>query len=171
MEPEILNQNQLLTGIDEAVDGLLELLEPLNGEEVNTVPFEGSWTPAQLFRHVTKSTNGVAYSLSKKTAPIARDPASKIAEIRKTFLDFSIKMESPEDIRPEDGPFDKLEAREKLLRSFARMKEALRGQDLNELVDDFPGDELSKLELLHFVLYHTQRHLHQLRGMVGKVKG
>lgn len=39
----------------------------------------------------------------------------------------------------------------------------------SELVLLSPIGELTKLEVLHFILYHTQRHTHQLKNIIEKL--
>ncbi len=51
MVEEILNQLQKTT--DELIHGLSSLSQ----EQLNAVPFEGSWTAAQLGEHLHKSYN------------------------------------------------------------------------------------------------------------------
>lgn len=157
------SKEEILTAIGEAVSDMGGLMSSLDETRVNTIPFEGSWTAGQLFNHVTKSINGMPGAMLKETAPAERDPGEKIAEFKKTFLDFSIKMKSPEIIIPDDGPFQKEASMQALTASFEKMKEPTKKAKLNELLTGLPMGDITKLELLHFVLYHTQRHLHQMK--------
>jgi hypothetical protein len=94
-----------------------------------------------------------------------KDPTGeKIPELKKVFLDFSSKMKSPDFIVPEEGPYEKQAAMEQLNRSFENLKESTNHANLSELVDkSSPVGPITKLEMLHFVLYHTQRHLDQMK--------
>ncbi|HMI77621.1 MAG TPA: DinB family protein, partial [Ferruginibacter sp.] len=159
MITEISDKKEILAAIDEAISGLTGLMSPLDENKVNTIPYKDSWTAGQLFNHVTKSINGMAKSMVKESAPAGRDPGERIAGLRKAFLGFSSKMKSPDFIIPGKGPYEKQAAIDELRSSFELLKENTNKANLNELLQGLPLGEITKLELLHFVLYHTQRHL------------
>jgi hypothetical protein len=156
-------KEEILIAIGEAVSDMGGLMSSLDESQVNTVPYEDSWTAGQLFNHVTKSINGIPGAMLKEAAPAERDPGEKIAMFKKTFLDFSTKMKAPDVVVPDNGPFQKQECIQALIASFEKMKEPTKKANLNELLLGLPMGDVTKLELLHFVLYHTQRHLHQLK--------
>src|SRR6478609_9479143 len=98
-------EKELLAQIDSTEAALLDAFGSLSQQELNTVPFEGSWTPGQLSEHLEKSY-GVD-TLYAETADTTRDPASMIAPIKAIFLDFSTKMESPDFIYPRGDHYEK----------------------------------------------------------------
>jgi len=156
-------KEEILSAIGEAVSDMGGLMESLNEIQVNTVPYEDSWTAGQLFNHVTKSISGLGGAMLKEAPEAERDPAEKVAGFQKTFLDFSTKMQSPDFIIPDPGPYQKQQTIEALKQAFEVLKENAGKANLNELLTGLPMGDATKLELLHFVLYHTQRHLHQLQ--------
>ncbi len=162
MITETSTKEEILTAIGEAVSDMGGFMSSLDETQVNTVPYADSWTAGQLFNHVTKSINGMPGAMLKETAPAERDPGEKIAGFRTTFLDFSTKMKAPDVVIPADGPFQKQDSIQALTASFEKMKEPTQKANLNELLTGLPMGDVTKLELLHFVLYHTQRHLHQM---------
>jgi len=157
------DKNEILKAIDEAITELAGHMSSLDDIQVNSIPYEGSWTAGQLFNHVTKSINGMAGSMLKESRPAERDPRERIAGLKKAFLDFSTKMKSPDFIIPEEGPYETRSSIDELRSSFELLKENTNRANLNELLEGLPLGEITKLELLHFVLYHTQRHLHQMK--------
>jgi hypothetical protein len=102
--------------------------------------------------------------------PAERSADEKIPMFRKTFLDFSSKMKAPEFIVPEEKTYDKQTSIEALKNAFKQLKETADKADVNEMVEGLPMGTVTKLELLHFVLYHTQRHLHQLKKICEALK-
>ncbi len=84
----------------------MDLLTPLSENKLNTVPFEGSWTAAQLGDHLYKSY-GIASVLNGKAEPTTRPVEEKVEAIKGIFLNFDIRMQSPEFIVPGSGHFDK----------------------------------------------------------------
>ncbi|MEP6849047.1 MAG: DinB family protein [Acidobacteriota bacterium] len=164
---ESATKDELLTAIDGPVSELLLLMSSVDEGKVNTVPFAGSWTAAQLIRHVAKSIDAFATGIGSEAEPATRDPREKIVELRETFLDLSTTMTSPDFIVPEDGPYEKRHVIMELSRAFAKLKDNTSGADITELVNDLPVGPITKLEMLHFVLYHSQRHVHQMRKICG----
>jgi hypothetical protein len=170
MTTETLDKPELLNAIDEPVSELQGLISSLDEKEINTVPYKDSWTAAQLFQHVTKSTNGMAKAIRKESKPAGRDAGERIPELKKTFLDFSIKLKSPDFIIPEAGPYEKQAVINALDKSFEQLKEGANNANLTEMIEGLPFGPITKLELLHFVLYHTQRHLHQMEKICDALK-
>ena len=170
MITENSDKRELLTAIDEAVSGLQELMSSLEENLVNTVPYKDSWTAGQLFRHVAKSTKGIARIMRTDGTPAERDAGERIPELKKSFLNFSIKMQSPEFIIPETGPYEKGAIIEEMNKSFKLLQESTNTANLSGLVDGLPLGAITKLEAIHFVLYHTQRHLHQMKKICDAVK-
>ncbi len=162
MITERSDKKELLNAIDEAISQLQNLMFSISADQINTVPYKDSWTAGQLFRHVIKSINGMAEALKTESKPVERETGEKIGELKKVFLDFSTKMKSPEFIAPEEGPYVKQNVREELNKSFEQFKENATNINLNDIVEGLPLGAITKLEILHFVLYHTQRHLHQM---------
>jgi phage-related protein len=170
MITDTLNKNELLTSIGEPVAQLIGLMSSLEESKINTVPYKDSWTAGQLLRHVTKSINGMAKAMHAKSKPAERDPGEKIPQLKKAFLDFANKMKSPDFIVPEEGPYEKQATIEELNRSFEHLKEGTTNADLTDMADNLPLGAITKLEILHFVLYHTQRHVHQMKKICDALK-
>ena len=137
---------------------------------INTIPYEGSWTAPQLLRHVTKSINGMAKAMDMDAKPAERDPGERIEELKKIFLDFSKKLKSPDFIVPEEGTYERQSTIDKLNESFNQFKEKANSENLNDLVEGLPLGPITKLEIIHFVLFHTQRHLHQMKKICKALK-
>jgi DinB superfamily len=164
------DKKELLASIHEPISGMLDLMSQLDDVKVNTVPYKDSWTAGMLFRHVSKSLNAMSKAMRMNGRPAGRDEGEKIPELKKTFLDFSSKMKSPEFIVPEDGPYEKQAIYEELNNSFEHLKQSTTHAALPDLVDGLPLGPITKLEILHFVLYHTQRHLNQMKKICEALK-
>jgi hypothetical protein len=167
---EATDKEELLAAIDKEVSQLVNLMSFLNEAKINIVPYENSWTADQLFRHVAKSTNAMAKAMRMQSRPAERDAGEKIPMLKKTFLDFSSKLKSPDFIVPEEGPYEKQAAIEELNKSFEQLKENTSNANLADMADNLPLGAITKLEMLHFVLYHTQRHLHQMKKITDALK-
>lgn len=166
MITESLQATELFTVLDNTTAELLQLITSLDAQKINIVPFTGSWTAAQLVVHVTKSNKAIAQALHMEGKTAARDIEKGIAALRKMFLDFDIKYQSPAFIVPEEGLYNKEEIMESYKRSVERLQDARGKQKLAEVITLPPFGEITKFELLHFVLYHTLRHIHQLKNII-----
>ena len=147
---------------------LIRTLSSFSEEEINLVPFEGSWTPGQVGEHIYKSVSGAAQVLQGSVAPTKRNPGEKIKSIEDLFLDFSQKFKSPEFIIPSDEPHDKKLLLKCLTLTFDEIGDYIKKQDQSLTCLDFafPGfGELTRMEWNHFIVVHTQRHIYQLKNI------
>jgi hypothetical protein len=102
--------------------------------------------------------------------PAERDPGERIEQLKKIFLDFSKKLTQPDFIVPEDQIYEKQSSIEELNKSFTQFKENVNSANLNDLVEGLPLGSITKFEIIHFVLFHTQRHLHQMKKICDALK-
>lgn len=160
---DTLNSEALLGAIGEVKAQLMNQMSLLNPTDVNRVPYKDSWTAGQLFRHVSKAAAGIASAVKADGKPAGRDPGEKIPELRDVFLNYSTKLKSPEEIVPEERKYDREDSLKELDHSFTALQENAARTDLTEMIDKTPLGPRTKWEMLHLVLYHSQRHLHQLK--------
>jgi hypothetical protein len=159
--------------VSDAITELSQLLLTLDQQQINKVPFEGSWTAAQVAEHLLQSYNGLPEMLSGPTMPIERAPDKWVAKLKEDFLNFSTKMKAPDFIVPADTTYDRDALLASLSHIRAKIVNAINTHDPNGTPQgfSFPGiGRLTRLELSHFTLYHTQRHIHQLKRIVEMVK-
>lgn len=105
------------------------------------------------------------------TAPVKktnRAPDEKVESIKSVFLNFDIKMSSPEFITPSAQLIEKEALLNSLKDRTSKILEISESLDLSETCTAFslPGSgEFTRLEWLYFILYHTQRHIAQLKNI------
>lgn len=161
--------NQLKAALDETV----QLLSSLNKSELNAVPFKGSWTAAQVAQHLLKAETGIEKLLLTKTEPVTRRPDEKVEETKKIFLDYTAKYESPDFIIPEEKEYNHAELVDVLKENIDKIVEAARSANLNEIAplpEGHPFKGYTKLEMVHFLTYHTMRHNQQIKNMLPMIK-
>lgn len=163
-------KDELLASIQDIIRQMQASIAALDEEKINQVPYKDSWTPAQLFRHVTKSVLGMTRAMKMPGKPSGRDSGERIPELKKVFLDFNHKLNAPEFIVPEAGPYQKEKVVQDLSSSFEDFRQAALQANGEELVEGLPLGPITRRELLHFVLYHTQRHQHQLKKMLAALE-
>ena len=101
--------------------------------------------------------------------PADRDPGERILQLKQNFLDITKTMQSPEFIVPEKMHYNK----ESLVTEFEAALSPLtklKDVNLNELITGLPLGPITKLEILHFIFYHFQRHLIQMKRITEALK-
>jgi hypothetical protein len=157
----------------ETTNDFIRLVEAFTEETVNAVPSGKGWTAAQVADHVTKSNLSIAKALQLNGSPANRDPAERIEELQEVFLNFQTKLQSPSFILPSADRYKKEAVLEALSDSVKKLNELAKHTDLSVMIDHPAFGDITKLEIIHFVIYHTQRHCHQLQnisGALGKIK-
>ncbi|WP_125723111.1 DinB family protein [Flavobacterium ustbae] len=162
-------QNTLL----ETYSKLNDLISSFSEDEINIVPFEGSWTAGQTTQHIILACSGLTSLFAGKTEKTNREPDENVKQLDAIFLDFDTKYQSPENIKPRDIVYEK----DTLLTSVKKIQndlfEAAETYDLTLTCLDakVPGfDYFTIYEWLHFAIVHTQRHTHQLKSIYEHIK-
>jgi len=165
---DLNSKEKILSYLRSTTKELVESLSSFGDQQINISPEEGSWTPGQVAEHILKSETGLSKLLTDKTGPTERRPDEKNDVIETAFLDFSIKMKSPDFIVPSNGPHNK----DVLLQSFSSHRheliELVNGLDLSPTCYGFslPGmGEFTRLEWLCFIICHSTRHIRQLNNI------
>lgn len=161
----------LFENFDEITNEFLQLVRSCDEEELNTVPYKGSWTVAQVAEHVTRSNITIIQSMQIEGKKSTRELDERVPELKATFLDFTIKLNSPGFILPTKATYQKDPLVSDLERSIKRLREVSEKADFSEALNHPIFEEITKLEIFHFVLYHTQRHIQQLKKVISSVKG
>jgi hypothetical protein len=159
---------ELWLELEETGKQLQEVLSSFDQKEFNTIPFEGSWTAGQVAEHVLKSVSGILTVVQGRTKDTDRDPDEKTPMIAGIFLNFDKKLKNPDFLTPTDSPKDKAALVDALERKMAGLVAATKLNDLSVTCLDLelPGSgEFTRSEWGHLVLYHTQRHIHQLKNI------
>jgi dihydrofolate reductase len=163
---ENINTGELFVTLDNTTSELIALISSFSETQINEIPSAGSWTAAQVADHVTKSNIGIIKFLKKEGKSPDRAADAGVKELKKTFLDFDKKLKSPEFILPTQDIYQKKLVIDNVEISIAQLKELSRQVNLFEVISHPIFGEVTKLELLHFVVYHTQRHIHQLKNIL-----
>jgi hypothetical protein len=153
------------------VNELVSLLEPLAEDKLNQVPFPGSWTAGQLGEHLLKSYLSVDLSRAK-AVPSSRPSGAKSAQIDSVFLDFTTKYQPPAFIVPSTGKISGVKLVSELRQAADGIAAFAKTHDLSFTCPDFEvigfGD-MTAQEWIRFLTAHSQRHVHQLRNILGRL--
>lgn len=156
----------LINEIDELKKALKTAILSFTSNEFNNIPFEGSWTAAQVTEHLTKAVDpAILYGNVVETE---RDRAEKVKAVENLFLDFSTKMQSPAFVMPSREPHSREEMTRTLNEVWQRIKEGAQNLELSLTCTDFeiPGfGAFTRFEWIWFYICHTRRHIHQLSNI------
>jgi hypothetical protein len=158
-------KTELQTNIVETFKKLNEIHSQFSQTELNTVPYQGSWTAGQTTRHILKASSGFAALFLGKTEQTTRKPDLYVKDVEALFLNFNIKMNSPDNILPEIIDYNKNEQTLELLNKESDLLTLSEIHDLTLTCLDaqIPGfEKFTIFEWISFALIHTQRHTHQL---------
>jgi hypothetical protein len=164
-----MKTSELATEISESAQKFMDLVSPLTYKQLNTIPFEGSWTAGQVARHIIKATGALPDEVVR---PANRPIDQHVDSLAATFLNFNVKFTSPEFVCPENVQYDK----DSLLTELRRIKDQnvsiASTKDLSMLCMgfEFPNvGHLTRYEWLKFMVFHTQRHARQLHAITEKL--
>ena len=162
----------LLENLSITFSELEAAIRRFNDVSFNSKPAGGNWSPAMVAQHLILAGTGIDKVLLGNTKPTATSPDEKVAQLKDIFLNFDHKMTSPEFIDPIDQHYSLEGQKDKLNDIGAGIIKIVPDLDLTLTCTDFEMPflgYLTRLELISFVVYHTQRHTHQLKEMASTI--
>jgi hypothetical protein len=164
-----MNKQDLINEIKSTFTSLRSILSKFSEEELNTAPFNGSWTAGQVAEHIIKSIGGIPDSQTQATD---RAYDEKIEPVRAMFLNMEMKFKTDPFLEPEkthhevDYLLDTLSEWEK------RHTDTVREVDLEALCLDMELPTfgyLTRYEWMRFMMVHAQRHTRQIENIHDKL--
>lgn len=158
---------QLQQYIKETLGKLVSALDSFGEGQIDQVPFEGSWTAGQVAEHITKGLSGMPRLVAGRTEKTLRPYDAKAQGLENTFLDFSVKFQSPDFLLPTARTHSKAQLLEGL-RKIERELLDVADQDLTLTLLEFEMPQSGTLtiyEMLIFMMAHARRHTRQLENI------
>jgi hypothetical protein len=162
-------KEELLDQLEDVNTQLFDILSSLDERQLNTAPAKNSWSAAQVGEHLFQSDAWMLRTLHGPTKKTERPADAGVPELKKQFLDFTVKLQSPKEIIPPDITYNKATVLDHLKETRSKMNEAVVTLDLSATCFDPVFQEVTRLEVFHFVIYHTRRHIHQLQKIISAV--
>ena len=156
----------IVTSIEVVVMQIFGLAGGLTAEQLNQVPGPGIWTIGQILAHVDKYLHFIPETMQMQGQEVERDPTAMAVVFRQTFLDPTIKFKSPEMLVPENKLYEFGELFHSVSSRLELMRQRAMSVDLLVEIEGLPMGPVTKIELLLFTFYHSQRHLWQTRKLV-----
>jgi hypothetical protein len=150
----------------------IKILSQFNQEQINIVPFEGGWTAGQVAKHIILADGGFADALNGPVGNTARRADEMHETIKGIFLNFDLKLSSPDFVLPPPGKYKKDELTNDLDKIKASLDKSIETLDMTKtcLAFELPVfGFLTRLEGVYFIIYHTRRHIRQLESIYKKV--
>ena len=165
-------KNDLVNELFSTKTVLLEAIDGFSDQNFNSVPPVGGWTGGQVAEHVLLSASGVADALNGPVKEADRDPEQHVKLLSDIFLNFEMKLKSPDFILPSDAPKDKKNLVHLLGETFDRIIHVAESDNLDVICTTFEMPTLgmlSKKEFIWFTIVHTKRHIHQLNNILDQI--
>lgn len=166
-------KKELVAELEETTIELLAALSLFTQDEFDKIPFEGSWSAGQVAEHLFKSESNIPKVLNGNSKNTERNPKEHVAMIRKVFLDYTTKLQSPEFLLPSSEPKNK----EVFIQGFEQTRKQLRNltetKNLDQTFTDFSFPtvgELTGWEWICFAVCHSKRHIRQMKIIAEKLK-
>ena len=169
----MIKKEAISAAINITINDLSLLLSSFNEQQINVVPFAGSWTAGQLSKHVLMSNFGFIEIMNGSYKETQRQPDEMVQKIKSDFLDFSTKGQSADNLKPPLIDYNKNELLINLETFKENINQVIENSHLTKTCTAFElpiYGFLTRWEALHFILYHTQRHIHQLENILKKIK-
>lgn len=160
-------RQELIQAIEDTFGNLIGELSRFDDDTFNQVPVEGSWTAGQATEHIIICGSGIPDS---QTSQANRPYDEKVEAVKELFLNFEIKFKTDPSIAPGPAPHDKDELLGKINKIMEHLRNTAKTTDLEALCGDMELPTfglLTRYEWLRFILFHTQRHTHQI-STIGK---
>jgi len=161
-------KNDIITEFESTFADLEAALEKFDENKFNLIPFEGSWSAAQVADHLLQSNNISVNTLTGGVIESNRDPDENEAAIRSAMMDFETKTNAPDFVLPSVEIMNKDEILDCFRTSGSKLRSILIEEDLTKLCTDFPLPvigELTRYEWLCFTICHTKRHTNQINNI------
>lgn len=163
-------RQQLIQEIEATGNTLLETISSFSAAQINTRPFEGSWTAGQVAEHIYKASDcSIVYG---STGPTDRQPDEQVQAIRDLFLNFNAKYPSPQMILPTQESHQKEALLQDLRQRWDSLINAAQTVPLEDTCLDFVVygfGPFTRYEWIQFINIHTQRHIHQLKNIKARL--
>lgn len=165
MDTLVIDIKKLHQQLEEATSVFVKNVTVFSADSINAKPAANAWSAAQVADHVTKSNTSITKALQLQGQSSNRKPDERVEELRNVFLNFETKLKSPSFILPADDAFSKDAVVATLEHSISKLLQIIHQQDLSVMINHPAFGDITKLEIIHFVIFHTQRHTQQLQNI------
>jgi hypothetical protein len=166
METNTIQLSTTITGeLNQVTSELFRVIASFTPDQFNQPPAAGGWSPGQIAEHLSLSDHELLISLHGPVKPTHRDPSEKIEPVKNIFLDFENKLDSPGELVPASRNYDQGVLIRSLQKTRSQINEVIATLDLSATCYDPRLGDMTRLEIVYFILFHTKRHIHQMKKL------
>lgn len=169
----MINIDTIKTDSKHNLDFFKESLQNVSSVLYSKQPGEGQWSIQQILEHLTVTEKGVLMMGNGPTTDTDRDPSVTIHQVRDALGDRTSKRVAPAQVSPP--------GEDKTMEEFIAILESTRqsfidqanSKGWNQILTLFPhpiAGTMTRLEWLYFHIYHTERHLQQIKEIIQNPK-
>lgn len=162
------NLKIILSDIDNSTNSFETFANTFTEEEFNHKLNKDVWCAGEVVEHVTLLESLILKVLKGDVEPTHRAIDEKTALVKSVFGNFERKLFAPDPIQP----LSEKKEREELVQTFREQRDLLKEiaitDDLSKTCLSFVHrafGEFTRLEWIYFNIYHSERHLQQLRNI------
>jgi len=174
MKTKTLNKNKLVNEFENIHSNFNKAISQFTEEELNMIPFEGSWTAGQVAEHIIKSNKGILNQLLNGREESSDRPFDEHVALVQEIFRSKEKMKTASRLEPNKPPHDQDSLLNILKNQKEKQFETIKGKDLNSLIPDLPfpptPEGLTRYEWLHLMLEHADRHRKQIENIYKKLQ-
>lgn len=160
------NKEAIVSTLESTFSELDKAIKRFDESTFNQKPAKGGWTAAQVAQHLALAGTGIDGVLLGETRTTEGAPDRQVASIKEVFLNFDLKMTSPDFIEPAEEVYDQRTLLAQLKNVAETLVKLVNDLDLSPtcLAFEVPvWGFMTRLEIIYFVIYHAQRHTRQLQ--------
>lgn len=141
----MLMTENILNELKNVTDDLLQTINLFTEEQFNVVPFERSWTAAQVVQHLVKSELKTIQIFGAGAVITQRKFDEHAEAIKSIFLNFTTKLPSPEFTIPSNNKDEKSVAYNNLKSGRDEILKIAESVDLSRTFKDFQFPQFGAL--------------------------
>lgn len=157
---------QIISDIHTNTDALLQVLLEFPSDQFTRKPSDNAWSAAELAEHLLLIERSVTKALAGKALPTERPYDQKLELLKPAMADRERKFVVPELAKPIAVSHNRQEMIAEIKQQRQEQTALIPSLEMSETCMDFKHPmmgALTRYEWVYFNIYHTERHLHQLR--------
>jgi uncharacterized damage-inducible protein DinB len=170
----MIASTSLHLGLETVSEGLIQSLRQFSPESFIKKPGEHRWSAAEVAEHLLIIAKNINRVVQAESAVPDRASDKKVTVIKEALRDRGTKRIASEHVVPSGDRHDQQGLMNELQAQMQQLSATMKEKDLNGLCTVYPHPRLGKftrLEWGYFIIYHTERHCHQLQDIYDEVKG
>jgi hypothetical protein len=157
----------------ENTNSLAEYVDAVEESLLVRHPAVNVWSILDCCEHILLIERGVNYIFHKQTGRTERNPTERIEKIKNTFTDYDRKLTAGEPVAPLSAYSDRNTILSEIRNNRENILAMAHRNDLTYLCLGYEHmlfGFLTKVEWIYYCIYHTERHIHQMKMIEQQLK-